>query len=132
LEKFYLSGKATSLCLILKTTQAGKTLLLCVSFAHPSFQPCQQSKISNEKSLSATQKLTSSQRQELSSSKPASSSSVTSVLFVGSPTFDWLGAGSYDWYGSTTFGKPNSSLQYHCHSQKTLPLLSFMSYEYYK
>jgi len=36
-KKFYLSGKATSLCLILKTTEAGKTLLLFVSFAHSSF-----------------------------------------------------------------------------------------------
>ena len=36
-KKFYLSGKATSLCLISKTTQAGKTLLLCESIAHPNF-----------------------------------------------------------------------------------------------
>jgi len=34
----------------------------------------------------------------ISSSKTASSSSVSSLLLVGSSTFDWSGAGSY-WYG---------------------------------
>jgi len=34
-------------CLILKTTQAGKTLLLCVSFAHPSF--CDTNSVSNQR-----------------------------------------------------------------------------------
>jgi len=75
-KKLYLSGKAALRSLILKTTQAGKTRLLCVSFATLVFMTPTLSAIKDFKLKvpPVTPKLTSSQGQESSSSKPASSS----------------------------------------------------------
>jgi len=81
------------LCLILITTQEGKTLLLFVSFAHSGFYDTNPVSSQRFQTKNPSQPLKAYQfsTSRISSSKPASSSSVTSLLLVGSPTFDWLG-----------------------------------------